>query len=1071
MGIRLASIVLRAKRFWHVAAVIAWILCSGLVETRGADDIVREQRPDSWRQDADINDVFFLDPHHGWAVGNQGLILKTEDGGSHWFELGRAGVEQDSRSLLGKLNGMQQFRESEKQNPIRCQLNSVHFIDTKQGWIAGSYTVPYVGRSRAIIMKTEDGGKSWILIEGIVLPKINRLSFQSQTHGWAVGQAGNLFKTGVFYTSNGGQTWSTQGAQKLANWQDADLIGRFDLVTVSEAGGLGVIRSHEYEPSVILSPTRPTIRAVRMVDEKNGWAAGDHGVILRTLDGAVSWRPLDIAGVPGIKEFDFSSLTVVDDRLFVAGNPGTHIFSIGTETEEIQPHRTPISAPIRKISFASPTHGWAVGSLGNILSTENAGVTWSLQRSGAERIGALMVAVKPQQLPLEMMARFSSEENILSSALSLSLTSTSGLDGRSATTRLGCSMFHEIDSAAISPSEISRRLVREIRTLKPNVVMVNEDPSGQVGLVGLIRDSIRKAADRSEFPEQIETAGLNDWQVDRLVFTTPSLDAEITVDSKKLLPRVGHLVEDYIAISRAQLGLSIRQKKQSLKRYAYDNHGVSLSVRDGNPFSGLGLSGHDVPRRHGITRMGNLNAISRASSKQRLFDHFLSWKATSPADILSWRRQMQGLGMGLESTAVGVWMMQLADEYVESGKPEMAAHTLELMVNRVGTHALTPGALVWLSQYYSSDEFGWQASVPSSSQATRSAVAISQPQTPQSVARNLTVDGTTTLIWEALPVEPETKGEVVQASYEANTESSERLNVARDARLATASRFLSRLKRSDPELGLDSRIRYLEAQVLQKLQGPAMAKNQFRALIRSAQDSDPVARIAAQELLMAEQRALPADRLQCFPAASRPRLDGKLDDDLWQQALADGRAKFKQRTVAALNERLEPDTLMLAYDEEFLFVAAKCLKIPGQSYRVSRGPRTRDPNLSNRDRLEITLDLDRDYRSSIQFVVDHRGMAGDRLGGSVGWNPRWYIDQTQDNEAWIVELAIPFSEILNGDLEPGSVVAARVNRLSYDSSSLWISERSRQSQANVLPGLLECMKINAGSLQLLKFEK
>ena len=760
MGIRLASLALNRRYAWHAFAVIVWIACSGPAEALGADDIVREQRPDSWRQDADINDVFFLDPQHGWAVGNQGLILKTEDGGSHWFELGRAGVEQDSRSLLGKLNGMQQFSESEKQNPIRCQLNSVHFIDTKQGWIAGSYTVPYVGRSRAIVMKTHDGGKSWSLVEGIVLPKINRISFQSPTHGWAVGQAGNLFKTGIFYTSNGGQTWSTQGAQKLANWQDADLIGKFDLVTVSETGGLGVVRNHEYEPSVILSPVRPAIRTVRMVDEKHGWAAGDNGVILRTLDGAASWRPLDTAGLPAIAEFDFSSLIVVDDRVFVAGNPGTHVFSIETKTGGIQAHRTPISAPIKKISFASPTRGWAVGSLGNILSTENAGATWSLQRSGAERIGALMVAVQPEQLPLEMMARFSSEENILSSAFCLSRAS--GLDARSATIRLGCSMFHEIPSAAVSPREISRRLVREIRTLKPNVVMVNEDPSGQVGLVGLLRDAIRKAADRDEFSEQIDTSGLNVWQVDRMVFTTPSLDAEIMVDSKKLLPRVGHLVEDYIAISRAQLGLSIRQGRQALKRYTYDNHGVSLSVRDGNPFTGLGLSGQEVPRRHGITRMGNLNAISRASTKQRQFDHFLSWKAISPADILSWRQQMQSLGMGLDSTAVGVWMMQLADQYVESGKPEMAAYTLELMVNRVGAHALTPGALVWLSQYYSSDEFGWQALSQIPVQATRSSVAASRPKTPQSVARNVTVDGTTTLIWEPLPVASETsEGEVV----------------------------------------------------------------------------------------------------------------------------------------------------------------------------------------------------------------------------------------------------------------------------------------------------------------------
>ena len=34
--------------------------------------------------DAELTDVFFLDPDQGWAVGDRGVILHTEDGGRHW---------------------------------------------------------------------------------------------------------------------------------------------------------------------------------------------------------------------------------------------------------------------------------------------------------------------------------------------------------------------------------------------------------------------------------------------------------------------------------------------------------------------------------------------------------------------------------------------------------------------------------------------------------------------------------------------------------------------------------------------------------------------------------------------------------------------------------------------------------------------------------------------------------------------------------------------------------------------------------------------------------------------------
>ncbi|MCH2181040.1 MAG: hypothetical protein MK108_03460 [Mariniblastus sp.] len=1031
--------------------------------------MVRQQRPDSWVQDAAIHDIFFIDSQNGWAVGEQGLILRTTDGGRNWLQLGQVGLDPGDRSLLSKLNRLQPVTESDQQNPIRCRWNSIHFVDPMNGWITGSYTVPYMGRSRAIVMKSKDGGASWLPMQGVVLPQISRLNFQSRNDGWAVGQAGNLYKTGIFYTRNGGQSWSTEGATKLPGWSDAEGLGGTDLVTVSQSGKLGVVRNHQYEASVILSPETPRIRTVRMLDEKNGWAAGDNGVLLRTRDGAASWRPVDTSAIAEMQGFDFTSLTLAGDRLYMAGNPGTYLFSLATDSGELQRHRTPVRTRIRKVYFASATHGWAAGDLGCILATRDAGLTWTVQRKGADRVGALMISVHPDQLPLEMMARFSSEENILTSALCL--RSQTGVDLAAATSRLGGSMAQSIPGGADFHSpEMVRRLVREIRTQQPNIVVASEDPSGQVNLTSLLREAIKQAADRHQFVTQLTENGLTTWQVDRLVFTTPHRDSEIRVDSKKLLPRVGHLVEDYVAISRAQLGLPIRHGSQATKNYTYENYGGSLSVRNSNPFTGLRSNGANVPRRQGVTRMGNLNAINRASTKQRQFDHLLSCEINSPREQLYWRQQIQAFGLGLESTVVGVWMMQLADHYVELGKPEMAAHTLEQMINRVGDHALTPSALLWLSQYYSSDEFHWQQ-VAGIDRPERSGRILPVPsEAPRSMARTTTANGTTTLIWEPLPVEPDETDAVVQASHEEAVDELSLHEHARKQRLGLASRFLGRLKRLDPDLGLDPRVRFLEAQILQKIQGPTFAKNQFRALVRASQEMDPIAEAASREMVLAEKGPLPSDRLHCPRATSRPRLDGQLDDAVWQEVIAKGQTHVRELDVVGKESGGNQDMLLLAHDDEFLFVAARCRKIPGQSYHVSRVPRQRDQDLSLRDRLEITLDVDRDYRSSFQFVVDHRGWAGESVGGSVGWNPQWFIDQSQDETSWVVELAIPLSEITGQPVLPGAVMAARVNRLSYDSSSLWESERLRQAHAGQPGGLLKCLRMHPGSFQLLEFE-
>ena len=48
--------------------------------SQGAEPPARRVQPD----DARLCDVWFVDPQHGWAVGDHGVILHTDDGGLHW---------------------------------------------------------------------------------------------------------------------------------------------------------------------------------------------------------------------------------------------------------------------------------------------------------------------------------------------------------------------------------------------------------------------------------------------------------------------------------------------------------------------------------------------------------------------------------------------------------------------------------------------------------------------------------------------------------------------------------------------------------------------------------------------------------------------------------------------------------------------------------------------------------------------------------------------------------------------------------------------------------------------------
>ncbi len=124
-----------------------------------------------------------------------------------------------------------------------------------------------------------------------------------------------------------------------------------------------------------------------------------------------------------------------------------------------------------------------------------------------------------------------------------------------------------------------------------------------------------------------------------------------------------------------------------------------------------------------------------------------------------------------------------------------------------------------------------------------------------------------------------------------------------------------------------------------------------------------------------------------------------------------------------------PAVVRLAYDDEFLYIAAECRKAPGASYPEVEGPRPRDPDLASRDRVELYLDIDRDYATSWRLVVDHRGWTGEACWGDASWDPTWYVAAATGAEVWTIEAAIPLSELSRQRPGPGQAWAVGAQRI------------------------------------------
>jgi hypothetical protein len=143
----------------------------------------------------------------------------------------------------------------------------------------------------------------------------------------------------------------------------------------------------------------------------------------------------------------------------------------------------------------------------------------------------------------------------------------------------------------------------------------------------------------------------------------------------------------------------------------------------------------------------------------------------------------------------------------------------------------------------------------------------------------------------------------------------------------------------------------------------------------------------------------------CRSAASKPFLDGQLNDPIWKET------EPLELTSNLHDDSDWPAVVRLAYDAEYLFVAIQCRYAPGVEYSPADSVRPRDPDLGQHDRVDLLIDIDRDYTSFYQLTIDSRGWASDACVCDATWNPNWYIAAGQDSQYWTVEAAIAWDEL------------------------------------------------------------
>lgn len=245
----------------------------------------------------DLNGVFFRpNGRDGWAVGDAGTIVRTDDAGASWgtrasstaFNLNDVWFTTDVTGFAVGHGGTVMRTRNAGQSwtrltnvPATENLFGVCFVDTANGWAVGS---------NGITLRTANGGASWTKTYPTA-NQLNSVSFYDALNGWAVGEGGVIVGT-----HDGGVSWYVVQPAVTANalravWRNSN--------TLAWAAGLqGTFPFTVATPDSLqwalgsLGATNQ-IGGLQMVDGTTGYAVGTNGtgLVLKTLTGGATWGP------------------------------------------------------------------------------------------------------------------------------------------------------------------------------------------------------------------------------------------------------------------------------------------------------------------------------------------------------------------------------------------------------------------------------------------------------------------------------------------------------------------------------------------------------------------------------------------------------------------------------------------------------------------------------------------------------------------------------------------------------------------------------------------------------------
>jgi tetratricopeptide (TPR) repeat protein len=556
--------------------------------------------------------------------------------------------------------------------------------------------------------------------------------------------------------------------------------------------------------------------------------------------------------------------------------------------------------------------------------------------------------------------------------------------------------------------QLEEYVTLRIRQWRPELLLTraaspnNEDPLGL--LIGqIVTTATERAADPNAYPDHARILGLQPWKARKVVASTTDGSGTMHLETSRLATQLGRSLRDHSLSARALISNEwIAAPTRVGFELLLTDAPRSVAARDLT--SGLVVAhGSDARRPEGSPAPVSLASLRKSTQQQELVETLLVHAGSDHDSHVDLTGQLDSLTRDVSARRGGELLYQLAQNYRELGRYELAANTLQRLAANYPQHELAEAAFVWLVGYHSGSE-AQHAFVTES-------VSKDESRNRASFAASFN---------EALP--PGTQRKAIATRYDSRVQRAGFDSVVPSTRLSL-SEVATAIQRTRLDLFAEPSVRLAVASAHRR----AGQLHQARQLYQQIANGQPLGawrQTARAELWFESGRGrCPKPLLICTSHETKPLLDAKLDDPLWQSA-----AKFDLRSQLDDDEGW-PASIMLAHDDDYLYVAAVCQNAPSVEYTTSNEPRSRDPDLSNQDRVEVLIDANRDYNSFYRLTVDHRGWTGEACWGDTRWNPEWFVAATSDDRSWTIEAAIPLTGLAEKEEIAGATWAVGVQRV------------------------------------------